>query len=286
MKNIGLVLCGGGAKGAYQIGVFKALEELELSKEVKVISGSSIGALNGALYLLYRADEIERIWQRCNWSSIFGVSKDNIKRVNQIVHSVNTRQMSPVLGALNMVGVANKTGLPLQRDGFERVLHQYLKPSMIKDHKIDLMISCGRANSKQVEYFKLNDQTSKRMDDILFATTAVPMLYNPVSIGGNYYCDPMKSERAPLAPMINSKCETIIIVYLDRSQRLNKRELNGKKIIEIVPSQDLGSGIYGSFDFRKSVIEHSIDLGGNDAYQILYNVLKQNPKPPRYVNRK
>ena len=286
MKNIGLVLCGGGAKGAYQVGVFKVLEELEIANEIKMISGSSIGALNGALYLMYSADEIDQIWQQCNWTAIFGVSKENIKKVNQIVHRVNTRQMSPFFGAINMVGVANQTGLPLQRKGFEKVLRQYLKPSIIQKQSIDLLVSCGKVNSKQLAYFNLNHQSPKKMQDILFATTAVPMLYNPVYIDNSYYCDPMKYERAPLAPLLKSDCETIIIVYLNRGQCLGRKEINGKRLIEIAPSRDLGNGIYGSFDFRKSVIENSIELGGNDAYRILYNVLKENPRPPRYLKKK
>ena len=286
MKNIGLVLCGGGAKGAYQVGVFKVLEELEIANEIKMISGSSIGALNGALYLMYSADEIDQIWQQCNWTAIFGVSKENIKKVNQIVHRVNTRQMSPFFGAINMVGVANQTGLPLQRKGFEKVLRQYLKPSIIQKQSIDLIVSCGKVNSKQLAYFNLNHQSPKKMQDILFATTAVPMLYNPVYIDNSYYCDPMKYERAPLAPLLKSDCETIIIVYLNRGQCLGRKEINGKRLIEIAQSRDLGTGIYGSFDFRKSVIENSIELGGNDAYRILYNVLKENPRPPRYLKKK
>ena len=286
MKHIGLVLCGGGAKGAYQVGVFKVLEELEIANEIKMISGSSIGALNGALYLMYSADEIDQIWQQCNWTAIFGVSKENIKKVNQIVHRVNTRQMSPFFGAINMVGVANQTGLPLQRRGFEKVLRQYLKPSIIQKQSIDLIVSCGKVNSKQLAYFNLNHQSPKKMQDILFATTAVPMLYNPVYIDNSYYCDPMKYERAPLAPLLKSDCETIIIVYLNRGQCLGRKEINGKRLIEIAPSRDLGTGIYGSFDFRKSVIENSIELGGNDAYRILYNVLKENPRPPRYLKKK
>ena len=286
MKNIGLVLCGGGAKGAYQVGVFKVLEELEIANEIKMISGSSIGALNGALYLMYSADEIDQIWQQCNWTAIFGVSKENIKKVNQIVHRVNTRQMSPFFGAINMVGVANQTGLPLQRKGFEKVLRQYLKPSIIQKQSIDLIVSCGKVNSKQLAYFNLNHQSPKKMQDILFATTAVPMLSNPVYIDNSYYCDPMKYERAPLAPLLKSDCETIIIVYLNRGQCLGRKEINGKRLIEIAPSRDLGTGIYGSFDFRKSVIENSIELGGNDAYRILYNVLKENPRPPRYLKKK
>ena len=34
MKRVGLVLCGGGAKGAYQVGVFKALEELGIAESI------------------------------------------------------------------------------------------------------------------------------------------------------------------------------------------------------------------------------------------------------------
>ena len=45
----GLVLAGGGVRGAYQIGVWKALKELKI--KVSVVSGVSIGAVNGALFV-------------------------------------------------------------------------------------------------------------------------------------------------------------------------------------------------------------------------------------------
>jgi hypothetical protein len=44
--KLGLVLSGGGAKGAYQLGVWKAMEEFDLSRRVRAVSGSSVGALN------------------------------------------------------------------------------------------------------------------------------------------------------------------------------------------------------------------------------------------------
>lgn len=48
LKNkIGLVLSGGGAKGAYQVGVVRALAEMNI--KIGAISGASIGALNGAI---------------------------------------------------------------------------------------------------------------------------------------------------------------------------------------------------------------------------------------------
>lgn len=49
-EPIGLVLSGGGAKGAYEVGVWKAMVEKGVTKDVCVISGTSIGAINGALF--------------------------------------------------------------------------------------------------------------------------------------------------------------------------------------------------------------------------------------------
>ena len=51
-EPLGLVLSGGGAKGAYQIGVWKALCEKGLDGDVAAISGTSVGAINAALFAL------------------------------------------------------------------------------------------------------------------------------------------------------------------------------------------------------------------------------------------
>ena len=45
---LALVLGGGGAKGSYQIGVWKALIDMDIAKDIKIITGTSIGSLNGA----------------------------------------------------------------------------------------------------------------------------------------------------------------------------------------------------------------------------------------------
>lgn len=60
MSKLGLVLAGGGAKGSYQVGVYKAL--LELGKKPAVITGSSVGSLNGALFVMDKVQEAEDLW--------------------------------------------------------------------------------------------------------------------------------------------------------------------------------------------------------------------------------
>ena len=62
-KKIGLVLDGGGAKGAYQIGIWKALRETGLERYISCISGTSVGGLNAALFLQGELEKAENIWR-------------------------------------------------------------------------------------------------------------------------------------------------------------------------------------------------------------------------------
>ena len=56
-----LVLAGGGAKGSYQVGVYRALREVGWLPEI--ITGTSVGSLNGALFVMDHLDEAEQLWR-------------------------------------------------------------------------------------------------------------------------------------------------------------------------------------------------------------------------------
>ena len=56
----GLVLEGGGARGAYHIGAYKAIKELDI--EIGGIAGTSIGAINGAMMVQGDYDLLEKVW--------------------------------------------------------------------------------------------------------------------------------------------------------------------------------------------------------------------------------
>ncbi len=62
MRRVGLVLSGGGAKGAYEIGVWKALKEMEATKCIDKIVGTSVGALNAVLLDACGIAKAEEIW--------------------------------------------------------------------------------------------------------------------------------------------------------------------------------------------------------------------------------
>ena len=70
----GLVLAGGGVRGAYQIGVWKALKELKI--KVSAVSGVSIGAVNGALFVQGSKTKAERLWNKIAIDDIISLPKE------------------------------------------------------------------------------------------------------------------------------------------------------------------------------------------------------------------
>ena len=67
-NEYGLVLEGGGAKGAYQIGAWKALREAGV--KLKGIAGTSVGALNGALICMGDYENARKVWENITYSRI------------------------------------------------------------------------------------------------------------------------------------------------------------------------------------------------------------------------
>src|SRR5678815_1082714 len=68
--RIGLVLSGGGARGAAHIGVIRALEEMQVP--IDAVAGTSMGAVVGGLYAAgLDGNEIEAVFRRLEWQELF-----------------------------------------------------------------------------------------------------------------------------------------------------------------------------------------------------------------------
>ena len=93
----GLVLEGGGARGAYQIGAYKALKDLGM--DFQGISGTSIGALNGAYIVQNNIDIMEEVWTRYDYTHFMNIDEQlyekykNVdftpKNINHIIELMN-----------------------------------------------------------------------------------------------------------------------------------------------------------------------------------------------------
>ena len=78
-KEYGLVLEGGGAKGAYQIGAWRALKEAGV--KIKGVSGTSVGALNGALICMDDLEKAEKLWANISYSQVMDVDDELMGRL-------------------------------------------------------------------------------------------------------------------------------------------------------------------------------------------------------------
>ena len=73
-KTYGLALEGGGAKGAYQIGAWKALREAGI--RFSAVSGTSVGALNGAMIVMDDLEKAENVWNNIHFSQVMDVDDE------------------------------------------------------------------------------------------------------------------------------------------------------------------------------------------------------------------
>ena len=106
-EGFGLVLSGGGAKGAYEVGVWKALEDYGITDDITVISGTSVGALNAALFACSNAGEAEKLWrEEVGYSSFLMPDTSTFSEVAAFA----VRNAKNNLGSRNMQD--NPYGLP------------------------------------------------------------------------------------------------------------------------------------------------------------------------------
>lgn len=90
MKNLGLVFAGGGGKGAYEIGVWKYLHETGMDKYFKAVSGTSVGALNAALFASGSFEKAEEVWSNIKKEDILGKHTMPMDEVIDMLYSMTT----------------------------------------------------------------------------------------------------------------------------------------------------------------------------------------------------
>ena len=78
-KIYAIALEGGGARGAYQVGAWRALEEAGI--RYNAVSGSSVGSLNGAMMAMHAREEAEKLWTNIRFSQIMNVDDAMMQRL-------------------------------------------------------------------------------------------------------------------------------------------------------------------------------------------------------------
>ncbi|HCG6132046.1 MULTISPECIES: patatin-like phospholipase family protein [Vibrio] len=274
--SVGLVLSGGGAKGAYQVGVLKALAEMDI--EVDKISGASIGALNSVIVASSgstsdAAATLESIWTELGQSSPLEVNQKNIAfMVSYALASMLQLSPHPLARKVSKATVlglsqyAKKTNIDLavlDDSPIKKLFEQYVDfeklpewkdiwVSVFKGNAIDSIFEFAkgellRLDTDKSEFVELKSLTPPEVAQAILASAALPILYPAKNLEldeeAGYYFDggiggAKKSQgNTPITPLVKN-CDTIIVTHLDNGSNFDRRDFEGT-IIDIRPSNDL-----------------------------------------------
>ena len=263
-EEYALVLSGGGGKGAYQVGVWKALKEYGIAQKVSVISGTSAGGLNAALFACESLENAEKIWLNEVPSKL---TKDQ-KLISQ-------EGLSEILDSLPLENI---------KDSYAQVYVTAVRDRLKLLKFIDSKLN-GSSIGRHAYYFELNNDSFDEIKSKLLATSAFPVICDSVFVddgdGGHYYSDggeeSIGGDNIPIKPVIEGypEIKNIIVVYLSDqkhvSRRISATDYDKINIIEFFPSIDLDgdsafeSLVDGTANFSNSRIRLLIQKGYEDT---------------------
>ena len=263
-RKIGIVLAGGGGNGAYQVGVWKYLSEIGLAGDVEVFSGTSVGALNAALFATSTARSAENLWTRSIDGEILLGQEITRKNLFALVRSVaegsdiGRSVFRAVLGvAAN--GVWSRNGLLGIMDG--------VSLGRLNDRVASVYATCfeflPRAN---VRHFRLNGRGCEEMKRILLATSAIPFVFKPEFFDGSLFYDGGLKCNVPIEPLVLGKCTDAIVVHLSHSDKITGIVPDTMRVLEIRPSIRLGKT--GVLNFSSGHAKKLIALGYEDCKRV------------------
>lgn len=260
MRPFGLILAGGGAKGAYQMGAWRAM--LDLGVEFEAIAGTSIGAINGALIAQGNFDKAMKFWgsaEVANGINLPGELKANdnlfsFSNMPQIFHEV-----------IKNGGVDVSPAKQIVADNIDE--------AVVRANNIPLAIVTFDLNGmKPVEMF-VDEMPEGTLVDYLMASARFPGLNNQ-GPEDTKYIDGGVYDNAPLGVLRKKGINRLIVIDISSRKGIgHKPDWSCADIIYIRPYdvQDLGA----AFEFDKEMNERRMSMGYYDtkkAFGYLYGL--------------
>lgn len=230
--QLGLVLSGGGARGAYQAGAIQALQEIHQSSGIpfsKIICGVSAGAIN-ASYIASQIDQpdvgasrLHRTWSSIQAEEVFRTDYTSLTRnALKLVRGVSLGGLSQSLRPLQM-GLLNTTPLRelLEREvPFSRIEENLSSKKLTglavsaTDYSTSFGVTYVQAHREQKMWHSANrfSLSTDITADHIMASSAIPLFFPPVKVDQRYYGDGCLRNTAPLAPAVHMGANKILVV--------------------------------------------------------------------------
>ena len=233
----GLVLTGGGARAAYQVGVLRAVSDITYESErgnpYQIIAGTSAGAINATVLAAYARSprlgirSLQKVW--ANFSA------DQIFRTDFIGVMRNTGRWARSLFSNNYhrhhhLGLLNN--MPL-RQLLARVIHyDNIQEAIDSGHLHALSITAsGYASGQSISFYQGREElqpwrryrrcgTRTNINrDHLLASSAIPLVFPAIKINREYFGDGSVRFLAPISPAIHLGADRVLVIGVDPIQQ-------------------------------------------------------------------
>jgi len=237
-KKIGVIMSGGGARAAYQVGVLKALARIlppGIPNPFPIICGTSAGAINAASLAVYANSfqqavrRLERVWGNFHVQQVFRADTVNMLR--------NSAKWLSAL-VLGGMGRNNPTSL-LDRQPLMQLLTRYLPCERIQQaidagwlHALSISVS-GYTSGQSVSFYQgvpgiVPWKRATRVGcpatigvEHLMASSAIPFVFDAVKIHREYFGDGSMRQMAPISTALHLGADKVLVIGV--RQELNSQ---------------------------------------------------------------
>ena len=243
-----VVLSGGGTKGAYEIGVWKALREL--SVDYQIVTGTSIGSINGALMAMGDFEKAEQIWRNMAMGDLMQApqKKNGLREFIEsffLMNPINQRKL--IDGAVD-------------NSPFYDFVEKNIDEARVRASEVDYGLVTVRARDRKAFLLTKADIPEGQLKDYIIASSSVYPVFPMHRIQEEYFIDGMYHDNLPIELALSMGATELIVVDLHQKPQ-HPKFAGQSNVLYLTPSEDLG-GIL-AFDHEK--ILSNIEMGYQDA---------------------
>lgn len=245
MNGYGLVLGGGGARGSYEVGVWKALREMDIP--ICAVVGTSVGALNAAMIVQGDFETTYKYWTELSTEDVIASNKRQEEKKKKYVEFLDMAREVVVSKGLDIT--------PLKE-----MLSELVDEEKVRESETEMgMVTFSLTDRKPLSLFK-EDIPEGKLVDYLIASAAFPA-FKPQEIDDKLYMDGGLSDTLPISLMINKDIKRIIAVDIEGPGIYRKYDDTGLEVVYIKPSEGLGAVL----DFNGERASKNIQMGYYDT---------------------
>ena len=262
-RTYAIALEGGGARGGYQIGVWKALDEAGV--RYNAVSGTSVGALNGAMMVMRDLPRAIDAWSNIRLSKVIDLDEAAEKEMKKLMDGGFDPEnwQNLISGALELIRGRGLDVAPLRAWVREVVDARRIKASDVDFYICTLSLSDRRALEVHV-----NELPEDQICDMLLASAYHPS-FRLERLGGKYYVDGSLVDNLPLHPLVEAGYRDIIAVRIHGTGVERRFKMpEDVRVTTIEARSDLGRTL--NFDAEQA--RRNMELGYLDAKRVLYGL--------------